>query len=119
MNTIRFSYYPDDFSDEVEATLPCKYEVCPVCRGKGTTVNPAIDGHGISAEEFEEDPDFRDDYMNGVYDVPCRECDGLRVIAVVDEQAADPELLKHYHDQLQAEWECRAAERSERFMYGE
>ena len=56
--------------------MPAVYEVCETCGGKGKHVNPAIDGHGISAEEMHEDPDFAEDYFSGVYDVPCEECGG-------------------------------------------
>lgn len=50
--------------------------ICPTCRGDGTTVNPAIDGNGLTAEDFRDDPDFYDDYMGGVYDQPCGACGG-------------------------------------------
>lgn len=57
-----------------------KFILCPVCEGHGTTVNPDIDANGLTAEDFADDPDFAEDYMNGVYDIPCRACNGLRVI---------------------------------------
>ena len=53
-----------------------KWIICPVCDGDGTTVNPAIDANGISAEDFVADPDFRDDYMSGVFNITCRACGG-------------------------------------------
>ena len=65
--------------------FPCTFEVCGTCQGRGTHVNPSIDAHGISREEFDEDPDFRDDYMSGLYDIQCNECQGRRVVPVVDE----------------------------------
>ena len=69
----------------VELVLPATFEVCPRCRGKGTHVNPAVDGNGLSQEDFDEaGPEFRDDYMAGVYDVACHECNGKRVVAVPD-----------------------------------
>lgn len=57
-----------------------KYGVCGTCDGKGTHVNPSIDAHGISPEEFDDDPDFRDNYFSGMYDVACYECQGRRVV---------------------------------------
>ena len=39
-----------DWEDEVE--LPARFEVCHTCDGKGKHVNPSIDSHGISSEEF-------------------------------------------------------------------
>lgn len=72
----------DDGTAETE--LPAKFEVCDTCRGKGSHVNPSIDGNGLTAEDFAEDPDFREDYFSGVYDVTCHECKGLRVVPVID-----------------------------------
>lgn len=58
-----------------------RFAVCPTCEGRGTHVNPSIDAHGITAEEMDElGDDFREDYMGGVYDVACAECNGLRVV---------------------------------------
>jgi hypothetical protein len=76
--------------------LNAKYEVCDLCDGKGTTVNPAIDHYGITNEDFDEDPDFRENYFSGVYDVACRRCEGLRVMLAPDEENNPPELLNLY-----------------------
>ena len=65
--------------------FPCKFEVCPTCEGKGKHVNPNIDRNGLSAEDFDQDPDFQDAYMSGRYDVQCYECHGDRVVPEVDE----------------------------------
>ena len=54
--------------------------VCPVCNGEGKTVNPSIDAGGLTREDFDEDPDFREDYMSGMYDITCRACNGQRVV---------------------------------------
>jgi hypothetical protein len=54
--------------------------VCPVCKGEGTTVNPNIDAHGLTAEDFREDPDFAEEYMSGAYDIVCNGCVGMRVV---------------------------------------
>ena len=62
--------------EEVE----CEFVVCSTCRGKGSYVNPSIDAHGISAEEFHEDPDFARDYVNGLYNITCVSCMGMRVV---------------------------------------
>jgi len=66
-----------------QETFPINFSVCPVCRGRGTHVNPSIDSHGLSREDFENDPDFAEDYFSGVYDVVCYECDGANVVAEV------------------------------------
>lgn len=69
-----------------EVEFPAKFEVCERCRGKGSHCNPAIDGNGLSREDFDEDPDFEEAYFRGDYDVSCYECKGLRVVPVVDEE---------------------------------
>lgn len=78
-----------DYCTDIEGSsihvLPARYEVCTTCRGKGKHVNPSIDAHGISREEFDEDPDFMEDYLSGFYDVTCYECHGKRVVPVIDD----------------------------------
>jgi hypothetical protein len=88
----------DEDGEEVVHRLPAQYEVCRRCRGAGKHVNPAVDGHGITAEEWEDDwdDDSREGYMSGRYDVQCEECGGERVTMVVDEGACDPETLEKY-----------------------
>ena len=74
----------DRDGETTEVSLPGKYEVCSRCRGRGKIVNPAVEPHGISPEEFAEDPDFEEAYFSGVYDIPCPECGGKRVVPVPD-----------------------------------
>lgn len=73
---------------ELVLTFPAKYDVCPRCEGHGKHVNPNVDGNGISQEEFDADPDFRDNYFAGVYDVQCSFCKGERVVLTFDENRA-------------------------------
>lgn len=115
MTTLEFTLYTDDGGEET-VVLPAAYEVCWNCRGNGTTVNPAIDGNGLSNEDFDADPDFRDDYFSGVYDVACSECKGLRVTLVVDEKLADPGLLAEYHAHLDEKYAYEAECAAERRM---
>ena len=65
--------------------LPVVRVVCPVCDGTGTHVNPAIDGHGLSQEDFDQDPDFAESYFGGAYDIRCDHCGGKRVVDEVNE----------------------------------
>jgi DnaJ-class molecular chaperone len=51
---------------DVEVAMPTKVEVCSTCNGKGTHVNSAIDGNGLTHEELYGDPDFAEDYFAGV-----------------------------------------------------
>lgn len=121
---VRFTIFEtiiEDGGEEVEVeaehSLPGKFEVCDRCRGRGHHDHPAFSG-GFTAEDFyEEGPDFVDDYMAGVYDVPCEECGGRRVVLVVDEERSDPETLAKYRQMLQDKWEAGADERAERAYF--
>jgi len=119
MLTITFTML-DEEGEEIEVKLPARYEVCPRCEGEGKHVNPAIDEHGISREEFEEDPDFEEAYFRGDYDVACEECRGNRVIPVVDEAAAKAmglnKELAAYYEMMSAEAAYRDEREQERRM---
>lgn len=92
---IEYTTY-NEKDEEVVEECPAKYAVCPRCDGKGTHVNPSVDGHGISREEFDQDPDFEEAYFDGVYDVVCYECKGERVILVPDEDSPNKDAVKKY-----------------------
>lgn len=86
---ISLSYEDEDDGDfEEDVEFPMKFEVCPLCHGKGKHVNPSIDAHGISREEFADDPDFMEDYLSGYYDVDCYECDGHNVVPEIDDNSS-------------------------------
>lgn len=107
------------FEECMGVELPKKKIVCPTCNGKGTHVNPSIDAHGLSREDFDEDPDFARDYMSGVYDVSCYECRGNNVVDALDEGAlkrSNPELLKEWREWLDSAYETEAVYASERRM---
>lgn len=108
--------------DEQPIKLPMERIVCPTCRGEGKIVNPAIDGHGIPADdECWDDDDFREGYFGGRYDVICPECDGRNVIDIVDEDAliaTDPELYRRYVDAWSQRRSDEAAEEMERRYCG-
>lgn len=112
--------YEDDNGEEIEEDVefPIKFEVCHLCDGKGKHVNPAIDSHGISAWEFEDDPDFADSYMSGAYDVSCYECKGKRVTPEIDEDYLDDEqkrnlsiLRKMEEEEIEYAYICAAERR--------
>ncbi len=108
--------YRSDAEGDFEVEIPTKFEVCPRCQGRGTRVNPAVDGHGISAEEWENDwsEEDQETYMSGGYDVQCDECDGLRVVEIADESRMTPEDVEAWHEQERMEALDRAAENMER-----
>lgn len=93
--------------------IPAKYEVCPTCEGKGKHVHPGVDSHGLTAEDFAEDPDLVENYISGMYDVPCAECRGERVVPVVDETRATPaqiKLVEEIQESFYEDQRCRAME---------
>lgn len=103
---------------DTEHQLPACYKVCPRCSGTGTHVNPSIDGNGLTCEAFAEaGDDFRADYMAGLYDVPCIECSGRRVVLELD-RVRCPKALRKAYDEFQREEHqyqatCRAERRAE------
>jgi len=103
-----------DDDDGIERELPTRWELCDVCDGKGTHVNPNIDRQGLTADDFHDDPDFFDNYRRGDYDIPCNRCGGRRVVAVVDEDATEAPLLKLYRAECEAKAEDEAYAAAER-----
>jgi hypothetical protein len=106
--------YPPRITKDVQ--IPAKFEVCDVCRGTGSHVNPSIDSHGLSSEDFDEDPDFRADYLSGVYDVTCRSCAGTRVTLVVDRDRATTEQLALFDDIW---WDHTESERDDAYIHSQ
>ena len=73
----------DDDGEERDLAFPGRWEICDRCRGNGTHDHPAF-SNGLTSEDFEEDPDFREEYLAGRYDVRCEECGGEGKVAVPD-----------------------------------
>tara|TARA_R110000803_G_C11778593_1_gene296299 strand:+ start:132 stop:503 length:372 start_codon:yes stop_codon:yes gene_type:complete len=94
-----FILYTDN--DE-ELYLPTHKQVCGLCEGKGSHVNPSIDSNGLSSELM-QDSEFMDSYMNGVYDVRCYECNGSNVVDAVDFSQLSEDQAKQYLIQLEEE----------------
>lgn len=74
-----------------------KWIICVACAGEGSCVNPNIDAHGLTADDFRDDPDFADDYFSGRYDQRCRACKGSGKIresylATLEQNAEDRRL---------------------------
>lgn len=102
--------------------VPSVREVCGCCDGEGTIVDPAIDGHGISAEEWDNewDDESREAYFAGRYDVTCPECKGRNVVEVpAPERIADPVVREAVEDHFRSEAESRAEEAYWRRVEGE
>lgn len=107
--------YNDDGNEE-KVQVPFKFEVCDTCNGKGSHVNPSIDAGGLSAEDFYEDPDFAEEYMNGSYDIQCYGCNGRRVVPMLNEENVNKDILKRIIKQQQEEDDFRQMQDAERRM---
>lgn len=85
------------------------WEVCPRCHGEGKYVNPAIDGHGLTAEDIDQfgGDEFMEDYLGGTYDIECEVCHGRRVVSEEERKDWDDEA------------EARAEQAAEMRMMGE
>ena len=118
-NTTLYPRWADIVADESTMTItidgeqfPAKFEVCDLCEGKGRHVNPAIDEHGLSREDFDQDPDFEQNYHKGLYDVVCSWCKGRRVLL----RPATEEGKRLIREIRQAEADYRAEIAAERRM---
>lgn len=92
--------FTNEEDEEEVHELPSKFEVCSRCEGHGTHLHPDIGGHAYTLEEFNEsfDDEEKEEYFKrgGMYDVPCEECKGARVAAVVDEERLTEEQKKAF-----------------------
>lgn len=102
-----------DYGTTVAA--PGKYEVCPRCLGRG--VHDAWEGGMTGAEMAEQGPEFAQDYADGMYSVACTECAGKRVVLVLDEERAAPELVRLYEEAQLADFEAEQTYRMESGSY--
>jgi hypothetical protein len=86
-----------------ELPMPTRKAVCPTCRGTGSHSH-AVDGNGLTAEDFDQDPDFAEAYMRGDYDRICEECAGANVIDALDESRCAPATLEAFRKQETEYW---------------
>ncbi len=112
--------YTDDNGDEATFDVPYKNEVCDDCGGEGRTLNENIRQHAYSQEEFAEafdDDESREEYFKGgrgIYGVPCKTCNGNKVVRVPCAEYANAEtkaLLVKWQEQEEDDARERAAER--------
>jgi len=117
MSKPTFTFTLFDASDtEVTISLPAKFVVCPRCQGTGSHVNPSIDGHGLTREDFDQDPDFAEGYFRGDYDIPCATCHGERVVSVIDHERLNAEQRAQWDEHLAQEEAYRRDYDSERWL---
>ena len=124
-----YSIYPPEVRQDLKRMIltweddtgtvecPAKAEVCSSCQGRGTYVNPSIDSHGLSADDFAEDPDFAEDYRSGAYDVACKSCGGSRILLVPANE--NSECAKRLREMMDSENRYRGEVAAERRMFGQ
>lgn len=78
--------WENDDGEEIETSFRIKFVACDHCHGTGSHCDPAIDGNGLTREDFEEDPSFAESYFEGMYDVQCDECNGERVVPEIADE---------------------------------
>jgi hypothetical protein len=97
----------DEETAEMDCEVPGKYDVCPRCHGHGSITNPSIGA--ITGDEWERDwsPEEREDYVRGVYDVTCPQCQGLRVVVIPDRSKLTDEDKAHLKQYRKEQREAR------------
>ena len=103
-----------DGDDWCHEWVPAVYVVCGLCDGRGQHVNPSIDAHGLTAEDFDMDPDFAEDYRSGAYDMVCAQCDGRRVELVPDVERMDDATVHAYNRACEERWAFEREQEAER-----
>lgn len=94
--------------------VPTYMVLCNRCQGNG--VHDSWEGGMSSSEMDEQGLDFFDDYMSGMYDRTCSECDGRNVTREVNEDFMSVAMLAEWKDWLASYYESRAIEAQERAM---
>lgn len=74
--------------------------VCPTCDGEGTTLCDPLRGVAFSPEQMHDDPDFRENYFGGAYDVACDQCSGNKIVL-----EADPEFFNALPETIREDFE--------------
>jgi hypothetical protein len=104
-------YFSSDEHDQ-EKTAPHKWEICRSCRGEGKS--SAYLGAFTQDDMEEEGPEFVEDYVNGVYDQTCEECNGTGKVKVADFSQMTPAEVAAFREDRLNEADLRAMEESER-----
>lgn len=109
-----------DDGAELELAVPFKWVICGRCNGNGTHTNPSIDGHGITADEWngpDWDDESREAYLDGSYDVQCSECNGSGKVQEQDYDSLPDEVRELLEDDDRASAEY-ALEREHELRLG-
>ena len=109
------------FTDETDTTNVFKIELKPIkcgrCSGSGKTLYGSLEGMAFTQSDFDEDPGFREELEDGVYDVPCPDCGGQGCVLEVELNNKDIVLiLNTIKEQLQLEAEYQRERQHEMRM---
>ena len=111
----------DLINDDGYIALPFIFDVCPTCNGKGSYVNPDIDSNGITEGEWENwSYEEQEEYLSGYYDITCAECNGQRVVPIIDKtylSEAEKVFVKMVEKKREEEYKD-AVERQREFEMG-
>lgn len=61
-----------------------RWEVCGKCDGEGRVAHPAFSDGFTQQEWYDWEPEERERYMTGFYDVTCPDCSGRTTVKVPD-----------------------------------
>lgn len=121
MRTIPVTLKDPETGDDTETVvqLPGYNVVCSRCDGEGKS---SAHLGSFTREDFDEDPDFAEDYMEGKYDIPCEKCKGRCVTFEIDRDAnmtdEQKAALKQLDDEAQYKWESFQERKNESLMGG-
>lgn len=92
-----------DLEDDAERygiPVQTEFVICDQCNGSGSTVSPAIDCNGLTAEDL-YDHDFADAYFSGAYDERCSACPQYEGRQIVVTSCDRQDLLKYFDDLIE------------------
>ena len=117
LRTMTLTFDCDYDGEEDLVTVPAKFVICGTCRGKGQH-SLAVDGHGITSEEWDRDWSFEEQqaYMSGEYDQPCEVCKGTGKVAIPDWDKLDAKTAERIEEWYRLESEFQAMSEAERRM---
>lgn len=89
------------------------WHICGYCQGEGKTCHPEIDGF-TSSEWNDLEDEQQENYMKGVYDIPCQHCVGSGKVKIFNEPANEKESVLAENNRIDRE--LAKAQEAERQM---
>jgi hypothetical protein len=110
----------DGESEPRTVELPAHWAICYHCDGDGkSSAHLGV----FTREDFDEDPDFMEDYIAGEYDVPCPCCKGSGKLLEIGRDRCTTEdqrkALAHLDDEAEYRRESFEERKRESLMLGE